>query len=139
MGFSRQEYWRRLPCPPPGDLPSRPRDQTSSLMSPALAGRFFTTGAAHAARTQQITSRAELPQETSALDASLYFHFVREHQDALSPVPGWDVHVAIVPSYSPRGCKPRPKVTRGLEAGLCFLLVLRSGPARGSLRAVTLS
>ena len=19
--FSRQEYWRRLPCPPPGDLP----------------------------------------------------------------------------------------------------------------------
>ena len=22
MGFSRQEYWRGLPCPPPGDLPS---------------------------------------------------------------------------------------------------------------------
>ena len=21
MGFSRQEYWRRLPCPLPGDLP----------------------------------------------------------------------------------------------------------------------
>ena len=21
MGFSRQEYWRGLPCPPPGDLP----------------------------------------------------------------------------------------------------------------------
>ena len=21
MGFSRQEYWRRLPFPPPGDLP----------------------------------------------------------------------------------------------------------------------
>ena len=21
MGFSRQEYWNRLPCPPPGDLP----------------------------------------------------------------------------------------------------------------------
>ena len=21
MGFSRQEYWSRLPCPPPGDLP----------------------------------------------------------------------------------------------------------------------
>ena len=20
MGFSRQEYWSRLPCPPPGDL-----------------------------------------------------------------------------------------------------------------------
>ena len=21
MGFSRQEYWTGLPCPPPGDLP----------------------------------------------------------------------------------------------------------------------
>ena len=21
MGFSRQEYWSALPCPPPGDLP----------------------------------------------------------------------------------------------------------------------
>ena len=21
MGFSRQEYWSVLPCPPPGDLP----------------------------------------------------------------------------------------------------------------------
>ena len=26
IGFSRQEYWSGLPCPPPGD--SRPRDQT---------------------------------------------------------------------------------------------------------------
>ena len=23
MGFSRQEYWSGLPCPPPGDLPDR--------------------------------------------------------------------------------------------------------------------
>ena len=23
MGFSRQEYWSRLLCPPPGDLPNR--------------------------------------------------------------------------------------------------------------------
>ena len=23
MGFSRQEYWSGLPCPPPGDLPNR--------------------------------------------------------------------------------------------------------------------
>ena len=22
MGFSRQEYWNRLPFPPPGDLPN---------------------------------------------------------------------------------------------------------------------
>ena len=44
MGFSRQEYWSGLPCPPPGDLPD-PRIRPMSCMSPALAGRFFTTSA----------------------------------------------------------------------------------------------
>ena len=42
-GFSRQEYWSGLPCPSPGDLPS-PGLESVSLMCPALAGRFFTTG-----------------------------------------------------------------------------------------------
>ena len=42
MGFSREEYWSGLPCPPPGDLPD-PGIKSMSLMSPALAGRFFTT------------------------------------------------------------------------------------------------
>ena len=41
MGFSKQEYWRVLPCPPPGDLPN-PRIEPVSLTSPVLAGRFFT-------------------------------------------------------------------------------------------------
>ena len=40
MGFSRQEYWSGLPCPPPGDLPD-PGIKPTSLMSPALAGEFF--------------------------------------------------------------------------------------------------
>ena len=44
MGFSRQEYWSGLPFPPPGDFPN-PGIESVSLMSPALAGRFFTTGA----------------------------------------------------------------------------------------------
>ena len=30
MGFSRQEYWSGLPCPPPGDLPD-PRIEPASL------------------------------------------------------------------------------------------------------------
>ena len=42
MGFSRQEYWSGLPCPPPGDLPN-PGIKPTSLMSPALAGKFYTT------------------------------------------------------------------------------------------------
>ena len=44
MGFSRQEYWHRIPCPPPGNLPD-PGMNPESLMSPALAGGFFTTSA----------------------------------------------------------------------------------------------
>ena len=36
MGFSRQEYWSRLPCPPPGDHPDAGIDPVS-FMSPALA------------------------------------------------------------------------------------------------------
>ena len=39
--FSGQEYWSGLPCPPPGDL-SDPRIEPTSLVSPALVGRFFT-------------------------------------------------------------------------------------------------
>ena len=44
MEFSRQGYWSGLPLPPPGDLPD-PGIQPESLLSPALAGRFFTTSA----------------------------------------------------------------------------------------------
>ena len=40
--FSRQEYWSGLPCPPPRDLPD-PGIKLMSFISPALAGRFFTT------------------------------------------------------------------------------------------------
>ena len=39
MGFSRQESWSRLPCPPPGDLPD-PEIKHASFMSLALAGSF---------------------------------------------------------------------------------------------------
>ena len=44
MGFSRQEYWSGLPCPPPGDLPNpriEPRSpilQVDSLPSEPVGG-----------------------------------------------------------------------------------------------------
>ena len=38
MGFSRQEHWSGLPCPPPGDLPN----PGVEFESPALAGSFFS-------------------------------------------------------------------------------------------------
>ena len=39
MGFPGQDYWSGLPFASPADLP----DPGIEPMSPALAGRFFTT------------------------------------------------------------------------------------------------
>ena len=41
MGFSRQEYWRGLPFPSPGDLP----DPGIKPGSSCIVGRFFTVWA----------------------------------------------------------------------------------------------
>ena len=43
-GFSSQEYWSALAFSSPGGLPG-PETEPTSLMFPALAGRFFTTSA----------------------------------------------------------------------------------------------
>ena len=50
MGFSRQERWSGLPCPPPGDLPN-PGIQPANLRSPALADGFFTASTSWETRT----------------------------------------------------------------------------------------
>ena len=42
MRFSRQEYWSGFPCSPSGHLLD-PGIEPMSLISPALAGRFFIT------------------------------------------------------------------------------------------------
>ena len=42
MGFSKQEYWSKLPFLPAGDLPDS-GIQPASLAPPTLAGTFFTT------------------------------------------------------------------------------------------------
>ena len=52
LGFSRQEYWTRLPFPTPRDLPD-PGIELTSLISPALAGGFFTTSATWESVPQQ--------------------------------------------------------------------------------------
>ena len=41
-GILQARIWSVLPCPPPGDLPNL-GSEPMSLMSPALAGGFFTT------------------------------------------------------------------------------------------------
>ena len=40
MGFSRQEYWNGLPCPPPGDLPDSGIEPVSCIS--CIAGGFLT-------------------------------------------------------------------------------------------------
>ena len=42
MEFSRQKYCSGLPFPTPGDLPNLGIESVS-LVSPALAGKFFTS------------------------------------------------------------------------------------------------
>ena len=54
--FSRQEYWSGLPFPSPGDL-SHPRIEPTSLMSPALAGGFFTISATWEALIKELRGR----------------------------------------------------------------------------------
>ena len=52
-GFSRQEYWSGLPCPPPGNLPYLGIEPVS-LTSPGLAGGLFTTKATREAAVGQL-------------------------------------------------------------------------------------
>ena len=44
LEFSSQEYWSGLPFSSPGDLPDS-RIESSFLISPVVAGKFFTNGA----------------------------------------------------------------------------------------------
>ena len=63
IGFSRQEYWSGLPCPSPGDLPD-PGIEPMSLISPALASRFFTISATWKAPTSsQWASKHRNPEQ----------------------------------------------------------------------------
>ena len=76
MGFSRQEYWSGLPCPPPGDLPD-PGIKSTSLGSPALTGEFLTTrtvwGAPHS--TTIPIQLASLPCATGGPHCCFYREF----------------------------------------------------------------
>ena len=63
MGFSRQEYWSGLPCPSPEGCLS-PGIKPASLMSPVLAGGFFTvstTWEAEGPRSRRPIKRLSLP------------------------------------------------------------------------------
>ena len=76
MGFSRQEYWSGLPCPPPRDLPNA-GIEPGSLTSPALARRFFTISTTWEAlglwtKKLEVTFRECSPGRVISLCRSLY-------------------------------------------------------------------
>ena len=75
LGFSRQEYWSGLPCPPPGDLPD-PGVEPRSLMSPAVAGGFFIISATW--EVQRSLLKSGYFQENS-----IFFFPVREKDNQL--------------------------------------------------------
>ena len=91
MGYSRQEYWSGLPCPPPGDLPN-PGIQPETLMFPALAFKFFTTSAAWEA--QRLT---DLPAKITAVHRGT--HTVET--DTPSPAHEAAKHIAPCPYPDP--------------------------------------
>ena len=67
MGFSKQGYWSRLPCSPPGDLLDSGMEPRS-LMSPALAGGSFTT---RTTREAQATMQAAVKMWCFTFEAKL--------------------------------------------------------------------
>ena len=92
IGFSRQEYWKRLPFPPPGDHPN-PRDQTCISHISCIAGRFFTIWVKRVKQLQKKWSWPWAPSMFKCLNACstlqlvsqeygaqfLGFHFLRGH------------------------------------------------------------
>ena len=51
--FSRKEYWSGLPFPSPRDLPGQ--GSNPHLLSPAVAGRFFTTSSSWEAHSRSLS------------------------------------------------------------------------------------
>ena len=64
MGFSREEYWSGLPFPTAGDLLELGMEPTS-LISPVLAGGFFTTMPPGKPQKQYVLESNFLKEKTS--------------------------------------------------------------------------
>ena len=75
VGFPRQEYWSKLSFPSPEDLPD-PGIKPMSLVSPALADKFFTSEPPgrpfYVLGTSQISSLAWIPT-ASILNKAMSF------------------------------------------------------------------
>ena len=126
MGFSRQECWSGLPCPPPGDLPD-PGIEPVSLMSPALAGGSFTTSAtweAHLLYTRHYIWCLIINTFTISFKkvALIYIFKIsrgvicpRSHMRSSKPQFGFESevpHLSSIPQYSDSNCINHSRSTK---------------------------
>ena len=96
MGFSRQEYWSGLPCPPPGGILD-PGIEPASLRSPALSGRFFTTSVPWEVHSLVLTNTLTMKemQHANRNSGCIFCYFRAVPASLLSP------HAVPIPSFSP--------------------------------------
>ena len=115
MGFSRQEYWSGLSCPPPGDLPD-PGIEPMSLEYPELAGRFFTSAPPGKCVVLQcsssVVSDSLRPRESQHTRPPCPSPTPRVHSDS-SPSSQW-CHPAISSSVVPSPSAPNPSQHQSL-------------------------
>ena len=88
MGFSRQEDWSGLLCPPPGD-PSDPGIKPRSPASPALACGFFTTSTTWEALINDPPPHP-LPVAVKSLLSSVLTLLILHFWDVCGPARNWD-------------------------------------------------
>ena len=113
MGFSRQEYWNGLPLTSPGDPPT----PGITPVSPALAGRFFTSSI-----TWEATDGNHLPGIQWRWE-NVQSQELQQHHKIPAFMAQWqpvictgDVHVDEEKAFSPLGGRQAEE-----EEGLRFL------------------
>ena len=94
--FSRQEYWSRLPCPPPGNLPD-PEIEPMFPGSPAL-------------------QKDSLPTESPGKPAVLLILWQTDPFPVFKPIWEHGMHSKL----HPRDCKPKENIYSIIP---CFLLL----------------
>ena len=87
VGFSRQENWSGLPCPCPGAL-SDPGIEPMPLMSPALAGGFFTISTTWETQTSFIYIQTQSSRKTKRMHKTflrkVIYEFCKTHNRIVS-------------------------------------------------------
>ena len=88
MGFSRQEYWSGSRALLQGNLPD-PGVESASLMSPALAGGFFTTNATQEAHPSALGSQNQTWDKSNFMTLALrsfQFNLINFYLNSLNEV-----------------------------------------------------